>query len=70
MDKHELAASMMMLDVGEFDVICSINWVLNWPVTLNHFVKQVSFRPLSHGKLCITINVSVIMEERINLLGC
>ena len=49
---HELVADLILLDVGEFDVILGMEWLSEWHSTLDYFAKRVCFRSPGQTELC------------------
>ena len=47
---HEMIADLILLDMGEFDIILGMDWLLTWHATLDYFAKRVCFRPPGQAK--------------------
>ena len=75
---HELVADLILLDVGEFDVILGMEWLSEWHATLDCFAKRVCFRPPGQTEFCyqgerdsvVRSYVSAVRAERMIRQGC
>ena len=77
-DGHDLTIDLILLDIGNFDVILGMDWLLTWHATLDYFVKRVCFRAPGQTEFCydgeqdslVRSYVSAIKVQKMIRLGC